>query len=228
MGLVKFNNTTLSIEQVPDGHIIIAEAEFTRIRDAGNAYAVLKSKIPLGVDENQLGVMTEKGMRYDTTAQQLAAANTKVGELTTQVNQFSNIPKDFKPEKWEQFKAAEQAQIRNTQRAEIQKKAVSQIQDKYKGISVPEIDDRFFSKEELDKFDYTATDAVEKYVQIMDKAHTEQENFMMKQLGGGALVTQSAPVGVAPAVPSPTPVAVSGQNSPRDIVTEAGATLQKF
>jgi uncharacterized protein (DUF342 family) len=171
---VKFGQVTLNVDNVPDGHIIISEAEHANLKQSANALFLLKSKIPVGVDENQLSVLVEKGQRHDTLAQELDTHKKNVTSLTEKLNKFSNIPEGFSVEQWNKDRTKEKMEMRAGQFAEIEKSAFKEIETKFK--IKPNIDKRFLPN--LDEFDVTAKDAVEQYVKILDKAHTDQAEFV--------------------------------------------------
>ena len=105
MGLVKFGQTTLNVAEIPDGHIVISDAQFQSLKGAENNYLSLKASIPYGVDMSQLPVIIEKGSRFDSTANELNTVKQQLGAATTRLQGFSNLPQDFSLDEYKALKA---------------------------------------------------------------------------------------------------------------------------
>src|SRR3990172_9021167 len=120
MGLVKFGATTVNIAEVPDGHIIISEADHTNLKRSGDAYLLLKSKIPIGVNESDLPGLVERGQRYDTLNSEFGQSKTKVQELTTQLTAFKDMPSGFSKERWNELTTAEAKRVRDAKIQDLQ------------------------------------------------------------------------------------------------------------
>jgi len=220
MGLVKFGQLTLNVEQIPDGHEVVSSADLANLRNAQNSYALLKSKIPVSVNENQLAELTDKGSRYDSIAQQLEAERTSATQLKAEVAKFSNIPKDYSKERWDTFVNQEQQQKIDASKNALTQKVYQNIESKL-GVKV-KIDDRFLPQDKVKGFDFTAQDAEAKWAVILDEAHTAQENFI-KELSGNAPITQQQVGQIQTPIPAGVP-----KTGPADAVGETGARVQKF
>lgn len=180
MGIVKFGQQNLSIEQVPDGHIIISDNEFARMRDGSNAYLSLRSKIPTGIAEDQISPLIDKGLKFDNTSQEVGSLKTKISELEGNLNKFSNIPKDYTPEKWDSFVKKETTEKRSAKFAELSQKALVDVEKEF-GVKFV-VDERFIPADIRNGFDPFKDGADKEWKDILDKAHTEQQNFIQNQL----------------------------------------------
>lgn len=180
MGIVKFGQQSLSIEQVPDGHIIISESDFSRMRDSSNALLTLRSKIPVGITEEQIAPLIEKGIKFDSVNNQVNSLNTKITELQANLDKFSNMPKDFTPERWFGYVKKEAAEKRQSQIEKLTSEVLADVEKEF-GVKYV-VDPRFIPSEVLDKFDPEHTDAKKQWRDILDKAHTEQQDFIKNQL----------------------------------------------
>lgn len=221
MGQVKFNNTLLSIEQIPDGHVVVSESELNAMKSVQGAYQLLKSKMPIGVSENDLATLVEKGQRFDQLNKDFtdtkAALDTTKGELT----KFSNIPKEFSVDKWNGFVNQEKQQIWLGNWEKVQKQAREEFKKK-NNYDIPEIDPRFYP-DDVESFNFEDRNAIDNMIALMDKAHTEQVNFLQKATGN--MAPSPAPVGGSQ--PNPVNMIMAGQdrqpvNQPqgRDIVSD--------
>jgi hypothetical protein len=194
MALVKFGQLTLNVENVPDGHMIVSEAEFNTMKQASNALFSLKSKIPVGIDESQLGVLIEKGQRHDTIAQELINTQKSVTGLTEKVNKFSNIPEGFSAEQWNKDRNTEKMNARASKLAVLEKQVFDKVEQQHKVR--PQVDKRFVTG--LDEIDLDAKNAFDLVYEAYDKGHTAQQEFVknMSQtkpgsetVGGGQKIT---------------------------------------
>lgn len=195
MGLLKFNNQSYAVEGLPDGLVAMTEGEVVSMRSAANQLLTLKSRIPAGVDELQLGAIIDKGTKFDSLLQEKSSAAAKIQELETSVKQYSNLPKDFSPEKWNGFVQQEQQQIFAQKFDALSKKVLEDVKAKT-GVE-QKVDPRFFDKSALDKFNPDAPTAFDDLYKIMDSAHTAQQDFLQQSLNG--------------VIPSPSPVGDPGR-----------------
>jgi hypothetical protein len=180
MGIVKFGQTNLSIEQVPDGHVIVSESEFTSMKQSKDAYLTLRSKIPVGVDEDQIAPLIDKGLRYDNTANEAGGLKTKITELQGNLDKFSNMPKDFSPDKWNGYVKKESTEKRSAKLSELSQKVLSEV-EKEIGVKFT-VDERFIHPDVINGFDPFKDGAEKEWKDVLDKAHTAQQDFIKNQL----------------------------------------------
>jgi len=199
MGLVKFNNTTLSVEGLPDGAVVITGEQLAGYQQVQNAYTMLKSKLPIGVSEDQLASLTEKGQRFDQTFQELAQTKTQFGELKTQIDGFKNIPKDFTIEKWNQLTSKEQQEIRSGKLTELTKQVADKLQKEAPDRTLPKIDNRFLPQDKVKAFDPDAQGAVDQWAQILGEGFQAQQEFAK------TLQKENVPSPILGGGPQPTP-----------------------
>ena len=181
MGLVKFGAQTLSIVEIPDGHVVISDSELANLRLVNNSYLTLKASIPPGVEPSQVASILEKGQRYDSETKLRIEAERKTGELENQLKQFSNIPKEFKVEEWNRYVKQEQTAKRTAKVNELTQEVYKQVKEK-NGVDIS-VDERFFPSNEVEAFDPFAQDANEKWYKIVEKAYDAQQEFITKQSG---------------------------------------------
>lgn len=198
MGLVKFNNTTLNVDGVPDGAVILDGAQYSKLTDVGNAYALLKSKMPIGVDENQLSTLVEKGQRYDTVVAESAQLKTSTAELSTKLKAFDNMPADFTIEKWNKDRQVEKQTVFNQKIASLTEKVVASLKKEHPDKTPPTIDPRFMPQDKISAFNPDAEGAVDAWAKLMDEGWQEQTAFLQKQAASG--VPSPAIGGGAPAI----------------------------
>jgi hypothetical protein len=229
MGLVKYNNITLNIAEIPDGNMVISEKQFNDMVAIGNRYLDINSRLPVGVPIENLGSIVEKGQKYDSTVQELTGHKTKVTELQTKLDGFKDIPQDFKKSEWERLKMKETSDLRQVKVTELKKKVFEKVEKEFK-VKAREPDQRFVDKDALEKLDVNSATAVDDLFKILDKALDVQDEFI-KSIGG--------------VIPQPEPVGGGGQQQqqqrqtpedkqPDDIygfrvkdkVTDQGASLQ--
>jgi len=178
MALVKFGAQTLNVEGIPEGHIIVAESEISRLRDVNNAYSLLKSRVPPDVDESQIANLVEKGRRHDTIVTELSTTKSQLTDTQTKLSGFANIPKEFTVERWNNFVKSEQATIRQQKLDELTKNVLTEVEKEFGRKFV--VDPRFIPAETLANFNVDDSDAQKKWRDILDNAHTEQVNFLQK------------------------------------------------
>ena len=220
MGLVKYNNQTLSIPEVPDGMVIMQESEVGVLRAQANDFLGLKSKIPVGLDVSQLSTVIEKGQRYDAAVAEQGSLKAKVTELETNIAQFSNLPKDFKPEKWNNYVQQEQSQIRAGKLTDLTNKVREKVKTEMKIDAI--VDPRFIDQAKLQAFDPDAEGAFDKWYGILDEAHTAQQEFVSNKALGGTPPPEP-PGGLGG---HDNPPHVGG--TPGDRASEGGVKLQGF
>jgi hypothetical protein len=170
------------VDAIPDGHVVIPEHELNNLRSQSNAYLTLKSKLPVGVPEDQVGVLAEKGGRYDPLNQQLTTAQQKVQEYENKLQQYSNMPKDFTADKWNGYVQKEAEEIFAGKMEALTNWVYEEAQKKT-GIRY-EVDPRFIPADVVEKFDPDASDAKEKWYQVLNDAHTAQVDFVNKIQSG--------------------------------------------
>jgi len=185
MGLLKFGNQTLNIAEVPDGHIIIPEGDYINFRNINNAYLALRSKLPVGVNESEFAVLADKGLKYDPLSQEHQGIKTKYTELETKLKEFSNIPKEFTVERWGKFVQQESDAAWSKKIDTLTQKVKATVKEKM-GIDI-NIDNRFIPADVLETFNPDDRDAEEQWTKILDKAHTEQQEFIRKSVDGGSI-----------------------------------------
>lgn len=188
MGLVKFNNTTLNVDGLPDGAVVITGEQHSSFQQAQNAYTILKSKLPIGISEDQIATLTEKGQRYDTVNAELAQKNTKIAELTAQVDGFKNIPQGFTIEKWNQDRQREANETRQVQLADLTKKVADAIKKESPDRTLPKVDERFLPADKVKSFDPTSANAVDVWAGILAEGFRAQTEFA-KSLGVDSITT---------------------------------------
>jgi hypothetical protein len=220
MGLVKFNKTTLNVENVPDGHEIISESELIQLRQTRDALSLLKSKIPVGVDESKLGEIIEQGQRYPTIAQELATHKTSVADLTGKLSKFQNIPAEFDVVKWNSYVNKEKEEQWTVKFNETKKLAFDKIEQEFKVR--PVIDDRFVPMDKVKALNLEDKKAVDSLVDIYNDAHTAQQEFV-KSITGGNIQSPHA-VGGGEVRPAGAPQA----GKVGDLVGEEGSALRHF
>src|SRR5882672_3250750 len=175
MGLVKFGAQTLQIDAVPDGHIILTESELSTLRAANNNLLTLKSRIPPGVDETALHILIEKGSRYDTMVAEKATLESKVTDLNSKVSSFSSMPQDFTADKWNKYVNQEKMAVRQNKLNGLTEKVKERLKAENKLFE--EVDARFLPST-AETFNPDDSEAVDKWLKILDEGHTAQENFV--------------------------------------------------
>lgn len=180
MGLVKFGQQTLNIDNIPDGSIIVSEQEYNQLRSQSNGYLLLKSKIPVGVDETQIPALLEKGSRYDQKDKEFVELSKAKADIEARLQAFNNMPKDFSIDKWNQYVKKEQDEVFSRQIDDLTKKVYERV-EKETGVKYV-VDFRFIPADVLKTFDPSAKDAEEKWYKILDDAHTEQLKFIESSL----------------------------------------------
>jgi hypothetical protein len=218
MGLLKYNNQTYTVEGLPDGLVAIESNTYGDMQKANNAYLTLKSRIPIGVDESQLGVIIEKGLRFDTNAQELTNSKTTITDLTGKLSKFSDIPPEFSKEQWSKYVQKEQTEIRQGKISKVAEQAREFMEKEWK-VKVPTVDPRFLN---LDNFNPDDKDAVKNYAELYDNAHTEQEK-LLKSIIENQTDKNAPPVGINPALPAGEP-----KVRPNDVVGDTNMKVQHF
>lgn len=213
MGLVKYGNLTLNVAEIPDGNIVVAEQEFNNLRQTNNAFLELKSKIPIGVDPNQLGQLVEKGQRFDAINTDFQRATTQSQELQKKLDAVKNLPEGYSEEKWNSYVKRDMTETRNRQISELTKKVYDKVKSET-GVDV-DIDPRFI--QEPADFDPSKPEAFDSWYKTLDAAHTAQTEFTQKQLG--RITTPVAAVGASQSVPGHTPTGAPGRT---DVITSTG------
>lgn len=180
MGLVKFGHQTLNIENVPDGHILVSEQELKSLKDASNAFFMLNSKIPVGVEQDKIGEYVQRGQRYDTIAKERDELFAKSQDIEKKLQQYQNLPKDFDAERWNNYVNAEQKAIRQEKLNKLMTDALAKA-EKDTGVKYS-VDPRFIKSEILEKLDVDAKDALDVMYKTLDEAHTAQQEFIQKSI----------------------------------------------
>jgi len=207
MGLVKFGQQTLNIENVPDGSIIIPESDYRGFNDIRNAYQSLKARLPIGVDETQIGVLIEKGQRFDAINGELSTTRTTLADAQEKLKTASQkLPEGFTPEKWNGYVQREQKEARQQALSALTKAVKDKLAKENPSVPPPEVDERFLPADQVSAFDPSASDAEPKWAAIMAAGYKAQVEFMNKAqsttppaasaVGGGQGDSQSAPTGV--------------------------------
>lgn len=181
MGKVKFGNLILDIEQVPDGHVIVAESSYNTLKSGHDGYSVLKSKLPLGINEDQLSSLAEKGQRYDQLDVQHKELQGKFGETQKALEGFQNIPKEFSIDRWNSFIKREQAEVRQGKIKELTNKVYERVRKELDLKSEDNsiiVDPRFYPQDAVVAFDPDAKDAEQQWYDILDKGHDAQLDFV--------------------------------------------------
>lgn len=185
MGIVKYNNTNLTVEGVPDGSMIITPEQHTAYTQTQNAYTLLKSKMPIGVSENDLALLVEKGQRFDSLNTEFSTTKTKLTETETKLAGFKNIPEGFSVEKWNQLTAKEKAEVRSGQITQLTKAVEDKLKKDYPDKTPPTIDQRFLPADKVATFDPTAADAQDKWAAILGEGFTAQNEFLNRIVSNG-------------------------------------------
>lgn len=185
MGLVKFGQQTLSIDAIPDGHVVISESEIANMRSAHNALLLIKSKIPAGVDETQLSSLLEKGLKFDTLNQEVLASKAKLEEVNGKLNTFANIPAEFSVEKWNNFTKKEQAEIRNKKISDLTSKVYEKAKAELKlqDISKIQVDPRFVDQNKMQNFNPDSPTAQDELQAILEEGQKAQLEFIKNAAG---------------------------------------------
>jgi hypothetical protein len=220
MGLVKFGQQTLNIENVPDGHILVSEAELKSIRDAANSYYSLNSSIPVEIDRGKVGELAARGSRYDSIVKEREELAAKLNDLEKQLGQYKDIPEGFSKEKWNNYVQTEQKAIRQGKLDKLMADALAKA-EKETGVKYS-VDPRFVPTDVINNFDVEATDALDNMYKILDGAHTAQQEFIQKQM---SVNLPNKPLGGAEPPPADGGVP---QKGPHDRVDAAGMKLQGF
>jgi hypothetical protein len=231
MSTVKFGEQVLNIDGIPEGHMIVPEAEISRLRGVSNGYSLLKSRIPLDVDEADLGKLVEKGKRYDVLAAKL---DKTAGELkTSQANlaKHSELPEGYSEERWNKFVQQENDSVFAEKIRGLTEKAYARV-EKEMGVKI-EVDHRFIPADILESFDPDDKDDEKKWYEIVDNENIEEEKLIKKSSEGAAPPTPS--VGEPGAGTPPEPVPFSGihqggaEHRPQgDRVTEGGINVGRI
>lgn len=222
MGLVKFNNQTLSIPEVPDGLVLMPENEVATLRSQQNEFLSLKSRIPVGVDQTQLGLLIEKGQRFDSETAERTKASAKIAELEKNIAQFSSLPKDFSADKWNAYVKQEQEGIRSKKLSELTAKVKAEVKEKFK-VDI-EVDPRFIDSQKVQAFDPDAQNAYQEWYAIMDEAHTAQTDFIQKTAAGASPANE--PVGGARA--AGTDLNIGDRHTKGDQVSGDGVRMRQL
>lgn len=212
MGIVKFNNTTLTVDGVPDGSMIVTAEQYQAYSQTQNAYTLLRSKMPIGVDENQLAVLVEKGQRYDNINTELSTTKTKLTEVSTKLDGLKNIPEGFTPEKWNAYTAKEKAEIRSGQITTLTKAVQEKLKKDFPDRTPPTIDQRFLPADKVAAFDPSVADAQDKWALILGEGFQAQNEFL-KSTGLQAL---------------PTPILGGGKANPVDTGGETPVSVPRL
>lgn len=216
MGLVKFNTQTLNIENVPDGHIIIAQSEYDSFQGQRNDFLRLKSFVPAGVDHAKIGELIDKGQRFDSINMELGNTKTQLNEINTKLTGFNNIPKEFTTEKWNTFVQKEVQEVRGKRIGELEKKFYERVEAEDK-VKI-KIDPRFVS--DLSGLDLNASDVQDKYNEVMKKAYTDQVEFIKNTVG------ETLPAQITNQ--QQTQVQQSLVPNPRDVVNDKEMSVGRF
>lgn len=212
MGLVIFGSQTLNIPEAPDGHILIAQNEVNRLRSVDNEYKVLRSKIPVGVNESDIATLVEKGSRFDALNTELTTTKSQVTTLQTDLKKFDNMPKDFSVEKWTADRKRESDELWQGKIDVLTKDVLAEVEKEF-GQKF-EIDTRFIDPAKLDAFDPDGKDAKKEWRVILDEAHTAQENFIRQRVEGIGLPAKGEEVKDAQKVAPDTTVTDRGIRVP--------------
>ncbi len=190
MGLVKFNNTTLNIAEIPDGHIVIPQSEYESFRGVQNSYLILQSKIPAGTDHAKLGELIDKGARFETLNSEIGNIKTQLSEANTKLQGFSNIPQGFTVEKWNAFELKDKQEIRAKRISELEQKVYSRVETEDK-VKV-KVDKRFLP--DMSNLDLAANDIEQKMYDIYKQGYAEQTEFIKTNVGQQPTTQQQAPL----------------------------------
>lgn len=226
MGIVKFNNTSLNIEQVPDGHVIITQAELDSISSLRNELNLIKSYLPPGVDKGQLGGLVEKGQRFDPLNTEHQTLKSQVTDLTAKLSQYSNLPKEFSVEKWNSYVNKEQMENRNVKLNELTQRALAKAKEVV-GVDV-KVDQRFIPSDVLQNFDVNAPDAQDKWYKVLDDAHTKQQEFIKENLNNVTPVSTPVGAGGSGNGQQATSTPPMRGTPAGDVVSDTGLSVQKF
>lgn len=219
MGLVKFNQTTLNVEGVPDGSVIVTGQEATDMVRIRNEHALIQSYLPVGITAGpQLGALIEKGQKYDPLAQKLTDAETAKTAAEAKLAKFSDVPQDYSKNEWERLKGNEQRAIRDGKRKAVTDKVMATL-ERATGQKIV-IDERFIDQQKLATFDFDAQNAEELWAAVLNDAHTAQEN-LIKQVTHGI---PAGPTSTQPITPEPAPVThgMSSGGKVGDVVGDNG------
>jgi hypothetical protein len=220
MGLVKFGQLTLSVDQIPDGHVVVPESELVRLKGADNAYLSLKSKIPYGVAEDQLGSLLEKGARFDAELSQRQKFEKELGDASKKLEGFSNLPKDFSLENYNRLVADEKDRIWQGKIADLTRQVEEKV-EKELHVKV-KVDPRFIDQSKLEAFDPDSKTAFDDWYKILDEAHTAQENFVKDMAG------KTPPAPGSAAQPIQQGLNVPPSAGPKDVISSTALRLQSL
>jgi hypothetical protein len=230
MGLVKFGQTTLNVAEIPDGHIVISDAQFQAMKGAENNYLALKASIPYGVDMSQLSTIVEKGSRFDAISTELNTVKQQLGATTQKLQGFSNLPADFSLDEYKALKNEHAIYERGAALEDLFAKTAKYVEETHR-VKMPTVDLRFVDEEALNAIDPKAVDAPAKMAIIFDKAHSAQQEFVAK-MGGtpsqpATQVQQGAPL--APANPRQyfPPTKIRDMRPQGDSVLETGYNIER-
>ena len=204
MGLVKFGSQTLNIPEAPDGHILIAESEVNSLKAVKNDHLILKSKIPAGIPESEIATLVEKGSRFDAINTELNTAKGQVTQLQTDLKKFDNMPKDFSVDKWKADRTRESDEIWQGKIDVLTKDVMTEVEKEF-GQKF-EIDMRFIDPAKLEIFDPDGKDSKKEWRQLLDEAHTAQENFIRSKIEGTPAQPKKGPDGKVIQQPPAEPV----------------------
>lgn len=209
MGLVKFGQQTLTIDTVPDGSIILSESDYRRMTDTSNAYLSLKSRIPVGVDETQLGVLVEKGQRYDTVNQELVNTKTSLTDVQKKLETASvKLPEGFTTEKWNQLTQREQKEIRDGKISVHTKNVMEKLAKENPNVPAPEVDSKFLPADKVASFDPDAQNAEQTWATILAEGYKAQTEFLKKHQSSVPPTPDLG--GAGGGSPAPTDAQISG------------------
>lgn len=230
MGLVKFGNQTLSIDAIPDGHVVIADSEIANLRNSQNAYLLLKSKIPVGVDESSIPTVLEKGSKFDSTVAELTGVKTKLTETEGKLTKFANIPQDFTPEKWNQYKSVEADSVFASKFEKISGKVYERVK-KEDGVDI-KVDERFIDPIKLESWKPDDPQAEIQLYDILKEGYAAQVDFINKSQGsinpGGAPAAPALGANLAPQPtlsPMPNPASMDRSDAGGMKVTRFGRSI---
>jgi len=230
MALVKFGQQTLNIDGVPEGMMIISESDVTRLRATNNAYDLLKSRLPVNVSEEEYGDLIEKGKRYAALSEKLDKTSDELKNTKTELGKFSNLPKDFSVEQWNKDRQRDADAVFASKIDKLTAGVYEKIK-KELGVDI-QVDPRFIPADTLETFDPDAADAADKWYQILDNAHTEQEKFLQSHGGNLPPTPAVGQPGQTPEGATPPPVGLripgATQFNPGDRVSDGGVRVGKL
>lgn len=219
MGIVDFGAQKLNIAEVPDGHVIISQAQLQQMRNAENNYLSLKAYIPVEHLNNlsKVSELLEKGSRYDTLNQEKGQISTKLSDAETKLQAQKKLPEGYTEERWNKYVSTEQELVKGQQFETLFTKVGELASTKY-NIKLPKIDERFYP-DKLWELDPAKPESIELALGFLNEAHTEQQKFLST---AGAEVTLSPQVRQGN-VQQQQPVQSSG---PKDVASETGVHVQ--